>query len=169
MSRFLLHSCVIPNLSAALIRKECFSTVGKLSPDYRLCSDWDLFFRIVARYDFAYIVEPLNKFRRHDTTIRTVTKGRVTYEECFRLLLGQIRMLDLTFIERCRFRTRVMYLWGIHLFSQPWVGLRNFPYHLNRIFQLDPLALVFLGPALVLGVLKIPGKAFSKLNQIKGA
>lgn len=165
MSRFLLHSCVIPNLSAALIRKECLNTVGKLSPDYRVCSDWDLFFRIVARYDVAYIAEPLNKFRQHDTTIRSVTKGRVTYEEFFRLLLVQIRLLDLTFIERCRFRTRVMYLWGTHLISRPWVGLRNFPYHLGRILQFDPLALAFFGFGLALGIFKIPGKLFNKLNQ----
>jgi glycosyltransferase involved in cell wall biosynthesis len=169
MSRFLLHSCVIPNLSAALIRKECFSTVGKLSPNYRVCSDWDLFFRIVTRYDVAYIAEPLNKFRQHDTTIRSVTKGRVTYEEFFRLLLGQIRFLDLTFFERCHFRTRVMYLWGAHLFSQPWAGLRNFPYHLSRVSRLDPLALVFFVPGLVLCVLKIAGMAGNKLGRTKEA
>lgn len=165
MSRFLLHSCVIPNLSAALIRKECFSTVGKLSPDYRVCSDWDLFFRIAARYEVAYIAEPLNKFRQHDTTIRSVTKGRVTYEEYFRLLLGQIRLLDLTFIERCRFRTRVMYLWGTHLTSQPCVGLRNLPYHLGKILQFDPSALVFFGLGLLQVLFKIPGKLFNKLNH----
>lgn len=169
MSRFLLHSCVIPNLSAALIRKECFSTVGNLSPDYRVCSDWDLFFRIAARYDVAYIAEPLNMFRQHDSTIRSVTKGRVTYEEFFRLLLGQIRLLNLSFIERCRFRTRVMYLWGSHLFSQPFVGLRNFPYHSSRIFQLDPLALVFLGPGLVLCVFKIVMKTHNKFRRAKEA
>ena len=163
MSRFLLHSCVIPNLSAALIRKECFRTAGKLSPDYRVCSDWDLFFRIATRYDVAYIAQPLNKFRQHDTTIRSVTKGRITYEEIFLLLLGQIRLLDLTFIERCRFRTRVMYLWGTHLFSQPQVGLRNFPYHLGRILQLDPPALAFLGLGFALGICKIPEKFFGRL------
>jgi len=168
MSRFLLYSCVIPNLSAALIRRECFKSVGKLSPDYRVCSDWDLFFRIVTRYDVAYIAEPLNRFRQHKTTIRSVTKGRVNYEEIFRLLLGQIRLQDLTFSERCCFRTRVMYLWGTHLFSQPWVGLRNFPYHLNRIFQLDPLALVFFMPGLVLGVYKIAGKVLNRLNCVNG-
>lgn len=158
MSRFLLHSCVIPNLSAALIRRECFAAIGNLSSAYRACSDWDLFFRIVTRYDVAYIAEPLNKFRQHKTTIRSVTKGRVTYEEFFRLLLGQIRLLDLTFIERCRFRIRVMYLWSTHLISQPWVGLRNFPYHLKRIFQLDPPVLAFFGLGLGQCLVKIPGK-----------
>lgn len=160
MSRFLLHSCVIPNLSAALFRKECFAAAGNLSADYRVCSDWDLFFRVVARYDVAYIAAPLNKFRQHDTTIRSVTKGRVTYEEYFRLLLGHIRSLDLTFRERCRYRTRVMYLWGTHLIAQPLLCLRNFPYHLGKILQFDPIALVFFVPGLLQGILKIPQKLF---------
>lgn len=167
MSRFLLHSCVIPNLSAALIRKECFAAIGNLSPDYRACSDWDLFFRIVTRYEVAYVAEPLNRFRQHHTTIRSLTKGRATYEEFFRVLLGQIRLLDLTFIERCRFRTRVMYLWGTHLLQQPWIGLRNFPYHLSRIFQLDPPALIFFVPGLVLCAIKIAEKMLNKLRPAK--
>lgn len=44
MSRFLLHSCVIPNMSAALIRRECFTALGYLSSDYRVCNDWEFFF-----------------------------------------------------------------------------------------------------------------------------
>lgn len=167
MSRFLLHSCVIPNLSAVLIRRECFLTIGNFTSSYRVSGDWDWFFKIASRYDFAYVAEPLNRFRQHKTTIRSSTKGRVVYEEYFRLLLGQIRLLDLTFFERCRFRTRVMYLWGTYLFSQPCAGLRNFPYHLNRIFQLDPLALVFFGPGLVGGVYKIAENVLNKLNRIK--
>lgn len=169
MSRFLLHSCVIPNLSAALIRRECFSTIGNFTSSYRVSGDWDWFFRVASRYDVAYVAEPLNRFRQHKTTIRSSTKGRVVYEEYFRLLLGQIKPLELTFLERCRLRTRVMYLWGAHLFSQPWVGLRNFPYHLSRIFQLDPLALVFFVPGLVLCVIKIAGKAYNGSNRVKGA
>jgi glycosyltransferase involved in cell wall biosynthesis len=149
MSRFLLHSCVIPNLSAALIRKACFVEVGNLSAAYRANSDWDLFFRIAARYDVAYVAAPLNRFRQHETTIRSVTKGRVTYEEFFRLLLGRIRTLDLSFRERCRYRMRVMSLWGHHVVTQPLIGLRNFPYHLGRILVLDAPAILFLVPAVV--------------------
>ncbi len=167
MSRFLMHSCVIPNLSAALIRRECLDTVGNLSPSYRANSDWDLFFRIAAKYDVAYVAEPLNKFRQHQTTIRSLTKGRITYEEFFRLLLGQIKLLNLTFIERCRYRSRVMYLWGTHLFSQPWIGLRNFPYHLGRILQLDPVALVFFIPGLMMGIGKAAEKIWGRLNRAK--
>jgi glycosyltransferase involved in cell wall biosynthesis len=103
MTRFLLDSCVIPNMSAALIRQECFVSLGPFTSAYRVCGDWDLFFRIAACYDVAYVAEPLNKFRQHKSTIRITTKDRVIYEEYLRLLLSQIRLLDLTFVERCRF------------------------------------------------------------------
>lgn len=49
----------------------------------------------------------------------------------------------------CRFRTRVMYLWGHHLVTQPWAGIRNVPSHLACIFRLDPQALLFVAPGFV--------------------
>jgi glycosyltransferase involved in cell wall biosynthesis len=157
-SRFLLHSCVIPNLSAALFRRECFASVGNLSSSYRVCCDWDLFFRIAARYDVAYIAEPLNRFRQHSSTIRSVTKERVVYEEYFRLLLGQIHVLDLTWAERSRYRLHVMYLWSVHLLSLSKGGWRNFPYHLGRVLDLDPLALLFFFPSMVMRTVRMLGK-----------
>jgi glycosyltransferase involved in cell wall biosynthesis len=163
MSRFLLHSCVIPNLSAALIRKRCFDRVGPLSREYRACSDWEFFFRATREFDFAYVAEPLNKFRQHEATIRSVTIGRVTYEEFMRLLLGQIRTLNLTVAERCRFRTHVMYLWAMHLMSPSLSGLRNFPYHLKRVLCLDPLALMFLVPGIAIRLIRILGKPVAGL------
>lgn len=161
MSRFLLHSCVIPNLSAALIRKECFAIVGNLSSSYRVCCDWDLFFRIAARYDVAYIAEPLNRFRQHSATIRSVTKERVVYEEYFRLLFGQIHSLDLTWVERCRFRLHVMYLWSVHLLTPSKGGWSNFPYHFERVLDLDPLALLFFIPSMIMRATRMLGKSLA--------
>jgi glycosyltransferase involved in cell wall biosynthesis len=163
MARFLMHSCVIPNLSAALFRKECFATVGNLSSAYRVCCDWDLFFRVVSRYDVAYVAEPLNYFRQHKTTIRSATKERVVYEEYFRLLLGQINAMDLTGMERIRFQAHVMSLWAVHLISPSVAGLVNFPYHLKRVFQLAPTALPLLIPALLLRIVNVLRKNPVKL------
>jgi glycosyltransferase involved in cell wall biosynthesis len=159
MSRFLLNSCVIPNLSAALFRKRSLVEAGGFSSEYRVCSDWDLFFRVAARHDAAYLSEPLNQFRQHPTTIRSITKERDVNEEYFRLLLGYLGRLDLSFGERCRYRTHIMYLWTIHLISPSWSGLRNFPYHLKKVIQYDALALPFLLPALALRAGNVLGKA----------
>lgn len=163
MARFLLHSCVIPNLSAALFRRDCFSVIGNLSSAYRVCCDWDLFFRIVSKYDVAYITEPLNYFRQHETTIRSATKDRVVYEEYFRLLLGQIRSMELTCAERLRFRSHVMYLWAVHLISPSLSGFFNFPYHLKKIFYLDLISIPLLLPALIFRGFQILKKGFGKV------
>lgn len=168
-SRFLLHSCVIPNLSAALIRRECFDRVGYLSSEYRVCCDWDLFFRIAERYDVAYVAEPLNRFRQHKKTIRSVTKDRVVYEEYFRLLLGRIRTLDLSFGERIRFRVHVMYLWMVHLISPSVSGVSNFLYHLGRVIRLDPPALLFVIPAGMIRAGELAVKAPRKLFELLGS
>ena len=167
MSRFLLHSCVIPNLSAALFRKEHLISVGGLTSDYRVCSDWDLFFRMATRYDVAYIAAPLNKFRQHETTIRSSTKGRIIYEEIIRLLLGQIKVLDLTLMERIKSRARVMYIWAFHLASPSFSGIFNFYYHFKRVMHHDPFALIFLPLAILLRLaallIKLPSR-FIKRN-----
>ncbi len=163
-SRFLLHSCVIPNLSAALFRRECFAKVGKLSSSYRVCSDWDIFFRIAKQYDFAYVAEPLNRFRQHRKTIRSVTKDKVIFEEYFRLLLGEIKSLDLSVVERAKFRTHVMYLWAVHLFSPSLNGIFNFPYHFRVVFVHDPFAFPFFFPAIILCGCEFIQKFFHKLG-----
>mgnify|MGYP001603780498 CR=1 FL=1 len=163
MSRYLLHSCIIPNLSAALIRRKCFDSVGALSHDYRACSDWDLFFRISDRFDCSYVAEPLNKFRQHKTTIRSATKGRVTHEEFFRLLLSQLKRIELNPLERCKFRYHVMYLWAVELIRPSISGAANFPYHFKQILSLDPASLFFLVPAIAGRIIELPVKAVRKL------
>jgi glycosyltransferase involved in cell wall biosynthesis len=148
-TRFLLHSCVIPNLSAALFRRECFDRVGVLSPAFRVCCDWDLFFRVAAQYDIAYIAAPLNRFRQHETTIRSATKDRIVYDEYFRMLLGQAARPCLSGWLKARTRLRVMYLWAVHLTDRRGVGLSNFPHHLRTVVDEDVWALVFFIPGLL--------------------
>lgn len=164
MRRFLLHSCVIPNLSAALIRRACFDQIGLLSHEYRACSDWDIFFRIADRFDFYYVAEPLNRFRQHQTTIRSATKGRVTYDEFFRLLLGQVRSGHLTAGEKAKYRLHVMYLWAIDLLRPSTSGLVNFAHHFANVARLDPVALLLLPVALCKRVIELPLKAVAKLR-----
>lgn len=162
MYRFLLEACVIPNLSAALFRKECFQKIGKLSSSYKVCCDWDLFFRVIAQYDVAYVTEPLNRFRQHKTTIRNSTKERVVYEEYFRLLLGRIVDSDFNAVERAHFRMHVMYLWAVHVIRPSLSGLNNLLYHFGCVFSYDATALFFLIPAIAYRVCELFGKIIDK-------
>jgi glycosyltransferase involved in cell wall biosynthesis len=150
MSIFLLYSCVIPNLSAALFRTDCYKDSGGLIANYRVCSDWDLFFRIVNKHDVFYVAEPLNYFRQHTTTIRSRTKEKILYEEYFILLLGRLKQYDLTVYERNRVRLRVMYLWASHILLPNINGIVNFKFHLNCISSFDSYAILFLPFALII-------------------
>lgn len=167
MLRFLLWSCVIPNLSAALFRKECFTAFSGLSAEYKVCSDWDLFLKIISSFDVAYVATPLNKFRQHNTTIRSSTKDRIIYEEYIRLLLGQIKSFDLTLFEKSKFRMRVMYLWSIHLLTPSFGGVLNFQYHFLRVLHHDAVALIYLPAALVLRLMGLMARAPVKLLRNK--
>jgi glycosyltransferase involved in cell wall biosynthesis len=168
MYRFLLHSCVIPNLSAALIRRSCFDSIGALTLEYRACSDWDLFFRIATNFDFFYIAEPLNCFRQHSTTVRSATKGRVTYDEFFKLLLGEIRRKKLSASERFHFRLHVMYLWAIELIRPSGSGWYNFFHHLQIVWKIDPIVLTLLLLAMLKRILELPWKGLSRvIRQIR--
>ncbi len=166
MSRFLLRGCVIPNLSAALFRADCFENCGKLSSDYRACSDWDIFFRIVRLYDVSYVAEPLNHFRQHGTTIRSAMKMRATFDEYFRVLFGYAKVINLSFVERCIYRTHVMSLWADHLIGTSTSGLLNFPYHFRRVLALDPWALIFFVPGLAIRCANITGKLAAYCKRI---
>lgn len=163
MNRFLMHSCVIPNLSATLIRKSCLNEVGLFSKDYKACSDWDLFFRIAKNYDFAYVAKPLNFFRQHGKTIRSATKGRITYDEFFLVLLPKINNFDFSLFERISFRFHVMYLWSIELVRPSLQGWNNFSHHAELALSLDPLAIFFLPFAIVARVIEIPFKLIKRI------
>lgn len=168
MRRFLLHSCVIPNLSAALFRKDYLISVGGLNSDYRVCSDWDLFFRMAARYDVAYTAQPLNKFRQHTTTIRSSTKDRIIYEEMIRLLLKQIKVIPLTAFEHIKYRIHVMYLWASHLLRPSLSGIVNFHYHLKCVLRHDPMAVTLLPFGILFRLatllIKLPAKLYKRIN-----
>lgn len=144
MARFLLVACVIPNLSAALFRRQAFFDAGALPPDFRACSDWDLFFRVVRDRDVAYVATPLNLFRQHRNTIRSTTRDRVTIEEYLRLLLSHLRTIPMSLVERSRYRTEAMFLWAVHLLKPAMSGLWDLPFHARTVLQQDPAALLFL-------------------------
>ncbi|MGJ1317231.1 glycosyltransferase [Sphingobacterium spiritivorum] len=74
MSQFLSKGCVIPNLSAALIRKDLYSRVGGLSEKYLVAADWDFWLKLSLITNFYYINSPLNNFRQHEATIRSSIK-----------------------------------------------------------------------------------------------
>jgi glycosyltransferase involved in cell wall biosynthesis len=149
MSKFLLHSCVMPNLSGILFRTQQLKDAGGLSLDYKVCSDWDLFFKLAEKHDFYYLTEELNFFRQHRTTIRKTTKDRVVFDEYFKLLSHNIDRLPLTTLEKLKYTYRISTLWAQHIFQIRASGLFNLIYHIKRNFHYDPQIIMLLPFALV--------------------
>jgi len=148
MNKFLLNTCVIPNLSAAIFRKNYYIEVGGLNKSYKVCSDWDLFFRMVEKFDVFYISESHNYFRQHLKTIRSSTKNKVLYEEYLRLLLPRVKELKLKIVEKHKYRFQVINLWAEHLMDSSMGGVKDFIFHLKVVAKYDFISIFFLPPVL---------------------
>ena len=51
--------------SGVMIRRTALESVGSFQPDLSIGEDWDLWYRIARRFDFAYTLEPLACNRSH--------------------------------------------------------------------------------------------------------
>lgn len=85
---FLMNSCIIPNLSAAIIRRDLFENLKGFSNKYTVLADWDFWLRASSVTDFYYVREPLNNFRQHSTTIRSSIKTKKQLSELFDMMFS---------------------------------------------------------------------------------
>lgn len=111
MRRYFLHSCVIPNLSAAMVRRELFEKQGGLSDRYLVLADWDFWLKTTLECDFYYLRDPLNNFRQHPTTIRASIKVERQVEEAFRMYYGFFRLSGMRFRDSWRWKNRLARIW----------------------------------------------------------
>lgn len=124
MRRYFLHSCVIPNLSAAMVRREFFEKQGGLSDRYFVLADWDFWLKTTLECDFYYLREPLNNFRQHRTTIRASIKVKRQVEEVFRMYYGFFRLSGMGFRDSWRWKNRIARIWTDYLGEgkKAWFG-----------------------------------------------
>ena len=65
MKVFFLHACVIPNMSAAMIKRKNIDIVCGFDNKYKASADWNFWCILSMSSNFYYIREPLNNFRQH--------------------------------------------------------------------------------------------------------
>lgn len=111
MSEYFLYSCVIPNLSAALIRRSLFEKIGGLSSEYLVLADWDFWLKMTLECDFFYLRKPLNSFRQHDTTIRKSIKLKRQINEVFEMYYSFFKRTQLKFSERIKWEFNIASIW----------------------------------------------------------
>jgi len=144
MRRFLSYSCVIPNLSAAIVKTELYLKVGKLSEEYLIASDWAFWLSLAEETNFYYITRPLNNFRQHETTIRSKIKIEKQILEIYCLFYAHIKKYNLPFKKSIRLRLGAGLVWFSFMVENAMAGLRSFLSVSRSIFKLEKFNLIFL-------------------------
>jgi glycosyltransferase involved in cell wall biosynthesis len=144
MQRYFLRSCVIPNMSAALMKKKYFQMTGGLSSSYSVCADWDFWCRMAQLCDFYYVPAPLNYFRTHQSTVRNTFAMEVQLRDIFELLYQAAKRMNLSSQERIRFRVGVASVWAGYFSANRRTWIRSFFPVWRLSLQYDKLSVLFL-------------------------
>lgn len=117
---YLSYKNTIPNASAVIFKKAAYMHVDDEYTKMQYCGDWLLWIKILKAGDVAYTAQPLNFFRKHAATTRTLNssdKLRKRLEEEFYMLQyirENIGLSKLEFRERLK---RIMVLFS-HVFTK---------------------------------------------------
>lgn len=111
MLEFLSFSCVLPNLSAAIIKRELFNSTGGLSTKYKVAADWAFWIELSFKTDFFYVSKPLNYFRQHSTTIRNTIKFENQVLELFEIFYSVLSLKKLSFFQKKRLLIGANIVW----------------------------------------------------------
>ena len=144
MMEFLSKSCVIPNLSAAVIEHDLYIKSGGLSEKYLVAADWAFWLKLTSYCDFYYNTKALNNFRQHQSTIRSTIKIKTQILEIYELFYAHIGAQELTRQEKNKFKIGAGEIW-LSYFSQgpkPWV--MSFPSLIKTTFSYEKLNLWYL-------------------------
>lgn len=144
MRRYLANSCVIPNLSAALVRKDLYDKVGKLSEKYLVASDWAFWLSLSEVTNFCYITTPLNNFRQHETTIRNSIKIEKQILEIFHIFYEHINAHRLDSKEAFDLKAGAGFVWVSYIFHGPLAWFKCFISIFKKTLSLDKFNLVYL-------------------------
>ena len=119
MEKFVFKTFVLPNLRAALIRKDLYEKMNGLSPDRGSAADWDFWCRLSRETDFYYVVEPLNRFRTHNGTIRSGHAPCHQFSEILALLCEARARTTLSARETLVFKTNLGFTWANSIIHHP--------------------------------------------------
>jgi hypothetical protein len=91
---YLVQRNTVPNASAVLFRREVYERVGGADESLVLCGDWKLWAAMALTGRIAYLGEPLNYYRFHDTSVREKSQrlgvGPAEYLEVIRWILQRV-------------------------------------------------------------------------------
>lgn len=144
MRDFLSYSCVIPNLSAALIRRDLYSKSGGLSEKFLVAGDWALWLELSEITNFYYLIECLNNFRQHATTIRSSIKIKTQILEIYNIFYNHIYRYHLKGKNKRTMQIGAGAIWFWYFINNQKQWLLSFPSVIKAIRKYEKLNLVYL-------------------------
>lgn len=164
MTKYFLYSCVIPNLSAALMKRSLFEKLNGLSPKFLVVSDWDFWMKMTLECDFYYLRDSLNRFRQHDTTIRSTIKIHIQIIEIYLMMYGFFSKIKLGFREKIKFKVRLAVIWISYFPQSPKTWIKSFYSISVQLFSIDRLWLIFFLIAVIKSLLRFIKIKFKHIN-----
>jgi glycosyltransferase involved in cell wall biosynthesis len=144
MKEFLSFSCVIPNLSAAIIKRELFKKINGLSERYLVVADWEFWLDLTDETDFYYVSEPLNYFRQHGTTIRSSIKMKTQIVEIYKMFYNHINKNNLSSEQNHKLKVGAGAVWFSFFVENKKAWRECFGSVYQEIKKIDKKALYYL-------------------------
>lgn len=156
--KFFLRSCVIPNMSSAIIRKRYIMQAGGFDSRYKACADWDFWCRLSRYCNFFYVTEPLNNFRTHSSTVRNTTVISSSVLEIYDILYREYATEKLSLIEHWKFRMAMGAAWAQYIVPEPGKWLKSLSGSVWKAMRYDRLIVFFLSLAVMKKILIFTGR-----------
>ncbi len=110
--KYLVRRNTIPNASSVLFRKDVYERVGGADESLMYCGDWKLWAAMALTGKIAYVGQPLNYYRWHDSTVRAKSQrlgmDAVEYLEVVRWILERVTPTKDTREKACQ---ELFYVW----------------------------------------------------------
>lgn len=102
-AHYLAISNTIPNASAVVFRRRVFERAGGAPAQMRVAGDWMTWLSMLLVSDVAFVAEPLNRHRSHETTVRaSLATDPRWWQEALEVWRFALTRLDLPAATRTR-------------------------------------------------------------------
>ena len=127
---------IIPNASAALMRRTVLAEVGAAPEDMRLAGDWMFWVRYMLRTNVCYVAEPLNLFRSHSQTVRSnsVEEGLVEMARVLAYVKQAVTLGDIVYDKALAMLTERWF----HAFIYTPLSLRGHRAFMREMQAIEP-------------------------------
>ncbi len=144
MKELLSFSCVIPNLSAALIKNDLFKEINGLSEQYLVVADWEFWLDLTEKTDFFYVSQPLNYFRQHATTIRSSIKMKTQIVEVYKMFYNHLAKNELDSIQKYEIKLGAGAVWFSYFLESKKAWLKCFTSVFSEIKNIENNRIYYL-------------------------